>query len=134
MRNVDRGTNPPSNEDSGAFLRHVLLNDGVVKWHPFNHPTYGPIEIGGTKKEWGRTPPSFLLEEECHRNMAFTLYHADQMPLLRLAEVKMEKLDDGLYRIWVTVENSRFIPTHTEQDEVNHRSEEHTSELQSRVD
>jgi len=90
-----------------------------VKWHPFNHPTYGPIEIGGTKKQWSRTPPSFLLEEECHRNMAFTLYHADQMPLLRISELLMEKLDDGLFKIWVTVENSRLIPTHTEQDVVN---------------
>jgi murein tripeptide amidase MpaA len=120
MRNLDRGANPPSPEDSAAFLRHVLLNDGVVKWHPFNHPTFGPIEIGGTKKQWSRTPPSFLLEEECHRNMAFTLYHADQMPLLRISEVKMEKVDDGLFRIWVTIENSRLIPTHTEQDVINH--------------
>lgn len=120
MRNLDRGAAAPSPEDGAAFLKYVLLNDGVVKWHPFNHPTYGPIEIGGTKKQWSRTPPSFLLEEECHRNMAFTLYHADQMPLLRIAEVKMEKLDDGLYKIWVTIENSRLIPTHTEQDVLNH--------------
>ncbi len=120
MRNVDRGAAAPSNEDSAAFLRYVLLNDGVVKWHPFQHPTYGAIEIGGTKKEWGRTPPSFLLEEECHRNMAFTLYHADQMPRLSLSDVKLEKLDDGLYKIWVEIENSRLIPTHTEQDAINH--------------
>jgi len=120
MRNVDRGAAAPSNEDSAAFLRYVLLNDGVVKWHPFQHPTYGAIEIGGPKKEWGRTPPSFLLEEECHRNMAFTLYHADQMPRLSLSDVKLEKLDDGLYKIWVEIENSRLIPTHTEQDAINH--------------
>jgi hypothetical protein len=120
MRNVDRGAAAPSPEDGAAFLRYVLLNDGVVKWHSYNHPTYGLIEIGGTKKEWSRTPPSFLLEEECHRNMAFTLYHADQMPLLRISEVKQEKLDDGLYKVWVTVENSRLIPTHTEQDAINH--------------
>jgi len=98
----------------------VLLNDGVVKWHPYNHPTFGLIEIGGTKKQWSRTPPSFLLEEECHRNMAFTLYHADQMPLLRISELLMEKLDDGLFKIRVTIENSRLIPTRTEQDVINH--------------
>lgn len=120
MRNVDRGGGGPSQDDSAAFLRHVLLNDGVVKWHPFNHPTFGPIEIGGTKKQWSRTPPSFLLEEECHRNMAFTLYHADQMPLLRISEVKIEKVDDGLYKIWIEIENARLIPTHTEQDVINH--------------
>lgn len=120
MRNLDRGAAMPSPEDGVAFLKYVLLNDGAVKWHPFNHPTFGPIEIGGTKQQWSRTPPSFLLEEECHRNMAFTLYHADQMPLLRISELKIEKVDDGLFRVWAEVENTRLIPTHTEQDVINH--------------
>lgn len=119
MRNLDRGAAGPSGEDGAAFLRYVLLNDGVVKWHPYTHPTFGQIEIGGTKKTWSRVPPSFLLEEECHRNMAFTLYHADQMPLLQLNEVLMEKMDDGLFKVLVTVENRRLIPTRTEQDVIN---------------
>ncbi len=120
MRNLDRSAGSPSAEDSAAFLKYVLLSDGVVKWHPYTHPTFGPIEIGGTKKQWSRTPPSFLLEEECHRNMAFTLYHADQMPLLRISQVLMEKIDDGLFKVVVTVENSRLIPTHTDQDVTHH--------------
>lgn len=119
MRNLDRGVAGPSGEDGAAFLRYVLLNDGVVKWHSYMHPTFGQIEIGGTKKTWSRLPPSFLLEEECHRNMAFTLYHADQMPLLQLSEVLMEKIDDGLFKVLVTVENRRLIPTRTEQDVIN---------------
>jgi hypothetical protein len=114
-------TNVPSGQDGDvAFIKYVLLNDGAVKWHPFKHPTYGDIEIGGTKKEWGRTPPSFLLEEECHRNMAFTLYHADQMPRLSINEVKVDKLSDGLSKVWVTIENSRLIPTRSAQDVQNH--------------
>ena len=52
--------------------------------------------------------------------MAFTLYHASQMPLLRIQEVRTEKVDDTLHRVWVTVDNSRLIPTHTEQDVANH--------------
>ncbi len=119
MRNLDRGGASPSSEDGAAFLRYVLLNDGVTKWKAYVHPTFGPIEIGGTKKQWSRVPPSFLLEEECHRNMAFTLYHADQMPLLNISEVQMEKLDGGLTSVRVTIENRRLIPTHTEQDVVN---------------
>lgn len=119
MRNLYRGSNAPTGEDNAAFLRYVLLNDGVVKWHAYTHPTFGQIEIGGTKKTWSRVPPSFLLEEECHRNMAFTLYHADQMPLLTLNEVLMEKMDDGLFKVVVTVENRRLIPTRTEQDVIN---------------
>ncbi len=122
MRNLDKGTNAPTKEDQAAFVKYVLLNDGAVKWHPFNHPTYGQIEIGGFKKNWGRVPPSFLLEEECHRNMAFTLYHASQMPRLRLAEVATEKLDDGLFKVRVTIENTRLMPTRTAQDVQNHIS------------
>jgi len=119
-KNLYRTATAPSNEDEAFFLQHVLLDDGVVEWKPFDHPTYGKIEIGGMKKEWGRVPPSFLLEEECHRNMAFTLYHADMTPLLRISEVKIEKMADGLYKIWVTVENLRLIPTRIAQDVANH--------------
>jgi hypothetical protein len=122
MRNLDRGAAPPSDEDEAAFLKYVLLNEGVVKWREFDHPTYGKIEIGGTRKNWSRTPTSFLLEEECHRNMAYTLYHADQMPRLRISEVKVESLAGGLHKVWVTIENQRLIPTRTAQDVNSHIS------------
>ena len=94
----------------------MLLGDGFVTWGEYEHPTYGKIEIGGRKKQWGRAPPSFLLEEELHRNMAFTLYHAEQMALLKISDIKIEKLDNSLFKIWVTVENQRLIPTRTAQD------------------
>jgi hypothetical protein len=121
-RNPNRRQDGLSQEDEAAFLKHVLLGDGVVKWHAFDHPTFGQIELGGMKKTWSRTPPSFLLEEECHRNMAFTLYHGGQMPRLRIAEVKAEKLGPGLAQVWVTVANERLIPTRLEQDVKNHIS------------
>ena len=88
--NLYKSDQPPSDEEEAEFIKQVLLGDGVVAWRPYNHPTYGPIEIGGSKKEWGRTPPSFLLEEELHRNMAFTLYHAGTMPLLRIGDVTVD--------------------------------------------
>ncbi len=122
VRNLDKSANRPTDEDEAAFLKYVLLEEGMVKWHEFDHPTYGKIEIGGTRQNWGRTPPSFLLEEECHRNMAFTLYHADQMPRLRIGEINIEKMADGLSKIWVTIENQRLIPTRTTQDVSNHIS------------
>jgi Zinc carboxypeptidase len=112
----------PNAEAEAAFMKYVLLNDGLVPWKPFDHPTYGKIEIGGLKKQWPRTPVSFLLEEECHRNMAFTLYHADQMPRLSIDEIAVDKLKDDLYRVWVTIRNSRLIPTRSDQDVANHIS------------
>jgi hypothetical protein len=119
-RNLYKGSPTSSDEDEAEFIKQVLLGDGFVPWKPYNHPTYGPIEIGGSKKEWGRTPPSFLLEEELHRNMAFTLYHASTLPLLRISDVNVAPLGGNLFKVWVTVENQRLMPTRTAQD-VDHK-------------
>jgi len=122
LRSLGKTVENPDNEAQSAFLRYVMLNDGVVPWKSFDHPTYGQIEIGGFKKQWYRTPVSFLLEEECHRNMAFSLYHADQMPRLSIEEVDMERLGQGLYRVWVSIRNERMISTRTQQDVQHHIS------------
>ncbi len=121
-KNLYKTADQPSDENEAEFVEYVLLGDGAIPWGEYDHPTYGKIEIGGAKKQWGHLPPSFLLEEELHRNMAFTLYHADMMPLLRTSDIETEKLADGLFRIWVTVENQRLIPTRTAQDVAHHIS------------
>ncbi len=121
-KNLYKTPDSPSDEQVAEFIEYVLMGDGILPWEEYDHPTYGKIEIGGTRKEWGRLPPSFLLEEELHRNMAFTLYHADMMPLLRISEMKIEKLDENLFKIWITIENQRLIPTRTAQDVAHHIS------------
>ncbi len=121
-KNLYKGNQPTSNEDEAEFLKQVLLGDGVVPWKPYKHPTFGWIEIGGLKKEWGRTPPSFLLEEELHRNMAFTLYHAGTLPLVRISDVNVTPLGGRLFNVWVTIENQRLMPTRTAQDVDHHIS------------
>ncbi len=119
-KNLYKTPDRPSDEQEAEFIEYVLMGDAAVPWREFEHPTYGKIEIGGEKKEWGRIPPSFLLEEELHRNMAFTLYHADMMPLLEISEMNIEKLDENLFKIWITIENQCLIPTRTAQDVANH--------------
>ena len=109
-----------SSEESTEFIKYVLMEDGLIPWQAYDHPTYGAIEIGGTPKNWGRVPPSFLLEEELHRNMAFTLFHARMMPRVEISDVVITPLSEGLYRIWVTVENKRIMATRAQQDVVNH--------------
>lgn len=98
------------------FNKYLLLNDAFVKWQEYNHPTYGKIEIGGWKKEFGRVPPSFLLEEECHRNMAFSLYHASQMPRVEFGTVSVQSIGNGVYKVRVELRNNGMIPTRSAQD------------------
>jgi len=121
-KNLYKTGQSASQEQRADFLKYLLLGEGIIPWEEYDHPTYGKIEIGGTRKEWGRIPPSFLLEEELHRNMAFTLYHAHMMPLLRIVDVKVTVLTEKLHEIWVTIENQRMIPTRTAQDIAHHIS------------
>ncbi len=110
------GDQAASAETQQLFDKYLLLGEGTVSWEEVDHPQYGKVEVGGMKKNWSRQPPSFLLEEECHRNMAFTLYHADQMPLVAIQSVEVKPLDRGLHQVTAIVENQRLIPTHSAAD------------------
>jgi len=103
-------------EDQHRFNKYLLLGEGTVPWTKVEHPQYGSIEVGGFKKTWLRQPPSFLLEEECHRNMAFTLYHADQMPQVEIQKLQVERIADNLSRVSVVVANAKLMPTRAAVD------------------
>jgi hypothetical protein len=107
-------------EDADAldykFDRDLLMKDAFVEWHPYKHPQYGDIEIGGFKKNYGRMHPGFLLESDAHRNMAFSVYHAYHMPKLAIDTITEKDLGDGLKEITATISNQRMIPTHSSQD------------------
>ncbi|PTM11160.1 MAG: peptidase M14 [Bacteroidetes bacterium] len=98
------------------FERDLLMGDAFTDWKSYNHPTYGEIEIGGFRKNIGRATPGFMLEEELHRNMAFTFYHAHHMPELSVNNVKEKSLGGGLSEITAYIKNDRLMPTHASQD------------------
>ncbi|MCS6968026.1 MAG: M14 family metallopeptidase [Cytophagales bacterium] len=104
------------NEEFNEFDKYLLFGDAYVKWKPYKHPQYGEIEIGGNKKNNIRNTPGFMLEEEGHRNMAFTLLHAYHLPKLEITEIKSKRLPGGLTEVTATVINTRAIPTHSAHD------------------
>ena len=111
---------PDRAEREALFNEYLLFGAGLVPWHEVDHPQFGKVEVGGWTKNWRRQPPSFMLEESCHRNMAFLLYHADQMPQVRIASVDTKPLDGGLIQITATITNHKLTPTRTAQD-LKHR-------------
>lgn len=104
------------NTDFEDFDKLLLFGDGYIKWKPFKHPQFGEIEIGGPKKNYIRNHPGFLLMEDSHRNMAFTILHAHQMPKLEVVETRQKDLGGGLTEVTATVMNRRIIPTHSAHD------------------
>ncbi len=93
------------------FNDYLEFGDEYMDWKEFEHPQFGKVELGGWKKTWGRIPPRFMSEEMCHRNMAFSLYQADQMPQMAMGNASVDALSQGTYRVRIEVENKKLIPT-----------------------
>jgi hypothetical protein len=89
------------------------MGAGFTPWRKFNHPLYGEVEIGGFKKDVGRVPPSFLIEEMTHRNALFAIRHAEAMPKVAIVSTVVTDLGGGLSAIDVEFRNERIIPTRT---------------------
>jgi hypothetical protein len=102
-----------SSESRHWFDDNLLSGAGFIDWHPHQHPFYGEIEIGGFRKDVGRVPPSFLIEEMVHRNALFCIKHAAAMPEIVVGSTEVTALPDGISAIDVIFENRRAIPTRT---------------------
>ncbi len=103
-------------ESQGAsyhFDKYLLFEDAFVPWEDFDHPQFGKIQIGGFKKNFGRVHPGFMIEQDAHRNMAFTLHHAWHTPRLEIRELTVNQLGSGLSEVIAVVANTRIIPTHS---------------------
>ncbi len=93
------------------FNDYLEFGDQYTDWKEFDHPQYGKVELGGWKKMYGRIPPRFMSEEMCHRNMAFTLYQADEMPMMKMGETSVEPLGGGVFRVRAAIRNDKVAPT-----------------------
>lgn len=108
-------TSPISGSKGRYFFDDKLeFGDQFVEWKEFDHPQYGKVELGGEwKKFMGRLPPRFMNEELCHRNMAFSLYQADEMPKMEIGETSVKKVGDNVYRVWIDFTNKKVAPSIT---------------------
>ncbi len=114
----DAAGKPVSADDAAAgrdARDRLLLGSNVIPWHTVKHPTYGEVEVGGTVKQSSRVPPMFLLEELCHRNAAFVMYHADSLPRPEWVDATVERLGPETFAVTAAVRNTRPIPTRSAQ-------------------
>lgn len=103
---------PIPEEQQMLFFNDKLgMGAWYVDWHEVNHPQYGSIEVGGWVKYHGRMTPPFLLQELCHRNAMFALFHADQMPQVEMGDIQVERVSGSTFKVTATVKNPKAIPT-----------------------
>lgn len=108
-----RDKNRPDPELMWLWRDRVDFGATFKDYTEIEHPQHGTVLVGGLNKWSSRSTPTFMLEEECHRNFAFTMFHADQMPVLDFGRVEAVDLGAGLWQITAEVINDRLIPTRT---------------------
>jgi hypothetical protein len=101
-----------SEEEEEFFDKYIDMDNKAIALHEINHPQLGKVLIDReATKLSGRVPPTWLIEEMCHRNMAFCLLHAWEMPLPIIKKVSAEKKGSDLHLLKVTLYNERIMPT-----------------------
>ncbi len=92
------------------FDKTELKGRGTLPWRSFDHPTLGPVEIGGWHPFVQRNPPPSHLEEVCRRITMFMLDQARQAPRLIIRKLALAKDE-----LMVTVANVGWMPTFSGQ-------------------
>lgn len=89
----------------------LTLGRQFVPFKSAQHPQFGTVEIGGWKQDTGRSPEGWMLEEEHHRNAAYILFNAANLPKLRFLDASVKRLDNRLWRVELPIINERAIPS-----------------------
>ena len=97
-----------------------LGGEGFVKWHPFNHPQLGPVEIGGFDliRYWYNIPFD-RLQKEVAPHSDWLVYLGLSMPRLAIRSFSAESVGPDLWRVRAVVENSGWMPTNGSQQAVD---------------
>lgn len=110
-------------EDDLALLRwsdEKLGGQGYLDWKPFDHPDFGPVEIGGwDMMKAFRNPPPEYLEAELRPLVDWIVWQAGLVPRLEVHSQRVTALGDEHWHLQVVVQNSGYLPTY-----VTHKARE----------
>ena len=102
---------------------------GFVAWEAFEHPELGEVEIGGWSPYFRVNPPAEETSAIAEKELAFVLDLAERLPNVRLADVKVTVLAEGLYEVKAAVVNDGYLPTGTAMAKRNRRARPHVVRL-----
>ncbi|MFK7883416.1 MAG: M14 family metallopeptidase [Phycisphaerales bacterium] len=111
-----RDVTRPNSEQMMRFRDRLQFGTTFKDFTEYEHPQHGTVLIGGLNKWSSRSTPTFMLEEECHRNFAFTMFHGAAMPKIAFDRVEVQRVGGDSSRLWsvkVELRNENIIPTRT---------------------
>lgn len=106
---------PADAEAAGWLAWSDAVRDGAgfVEWRAFDHPTLGPVEIGGWVPGFQTNPPAADLDDLGARHAAFVAAFAELRPRLEIEGPNVEDLGGGLVRVRLAVRNDGDLPLRT---------------------
>jgi hypothetical protein len=87
--------------------------DGFVDWEPFEHPTLGPVEIGGFNPLARINPPASQLDGLSDDLTSFVVDLIDARPEISVSGPEVKELGNGVYEIRISIMNDGEFPTTT---------------------
>jgi zinc carboxypeptidase len=96
--------------------------NAFVPWTKVAHPTLGEVEVGGWKPYVKVNPPLEEVAELAKKHSDYLVKVGGLLAQVRLNEIKVENLGDGLFRVGVAVVNEGWLPTVTSMGERNRRA------------
>ena len=95
-----------------AWNDDVLGGDGFVNWYAFEHPQFGPVELGGwdTFRTW-TNPPAALMEAEIAPHSTWAVSQALALPELAMHDLRCTHLGEDAYLVRAVAKNVGWLPT-----------------------
>jgi hypothetical protein len=106
-----RGSSPEQSREQLKFNDHLAQGEMYKEWKPYNHPTYGEIEIGGWVKMTSRLPQPFMLPELVHRNASVVFLAAENTPDISMEVYDVKEVGKNLHQVSVRLKNANGLPS-----------------------
>ncbi len=104
----------PTDAEALAVLRWCDEHNpgGYVDWYTFEHPTLGPLELGGWNDllTWTNPPPA-RLRDEVAGHADFAVHQALCSPRLELVHTQVTALGDDTWRVAAGIANTGWLAT-----------------------
>lgn len=111
-RPARRGTGGAS-EDAAWLAYADRVGHGYVDWQPYDHPQLGRVEIGGFVPGLKINPPEDMIDEIVRAQAGFVEQLLAMLPRVVVDAPVVERVDEGVWRVSVTVRNEGELPTRT---------------------
>ena len=112
----------PADAEAAAWLRYsddFRDGTGFIEWTAFDHPTLGPVEIGGMVPGFTLNPPAGDLDGLGAGQTAFVTALAGMRPKVIVEGPDVEDLGGGLRRVRLAMVNDGMMPTRTAMARAN---------------